>query len=120
MMEPEPIEPMEDPGESRTMRVMNDPRVSGFLRFLNPVLAALTLASVLTIGSLISDASTTIQKLTWVVEDLAKRTDTNEKDINTIEGRLNDVTIDVRVLQQNQRQQSWEVNRLSRKVKGEQ
>ncbi len=112
MIDPEPIQPEEDPRESRTMRIMNDPRVSGFLRFLNPIMGALTLASVLGLFSVITSWGTTLQRLTYVVEELKKDTDSNAKDIDGVKTQVDNLRVDMEVIKLQQRTQSWQLNRL--------
>lgn len=112
MEQHDPAESQDDSMESFTLRVMKDERVTGFLRFLNPIMGALTLASVLGLFGLITSWGTTLQRLTYVVEELKKDTDTNTKDIDGVRTQMNNVRVDIEVLKLQQRTQGWQLNRV--------
>jgi len=115
-MEQQPHESQDDSRESFTLRVMKDERVTGFLRFLNPIMGALTLASVLGLFGLITSWGTTLQRLTYVVEELKKDTDINTKDIDGVRTQINSVRVDIEVLKLQQRTQSWQLNRVRQNI----
>jgi FtsZ-binding cell division protein ZapB len=112
MEQHDPAESQDDSMESFTLRVMKDERVTGFLRFLNPIMGALTLASVLGLFGLITSWGTTLQRLTYVVEELKKDTDINTKDIDGVRTQMNNVRVDIEVLKLQQRTQGWQLNRV--------
>lgn len=115
-MEQQLPETQDDSRESFTLRVMKDERVTGFLRFLNPIMGALTLASVLGLFGLITSWGTTLQRLTYVVEELKKDTDINTKDIDGVRTQINSVRVDIEVLKLQQRTQSWQLNRVRQNI----
>ena len=107
---------MQEEATPVTIRIMNDPRVTSFLRFMGVLLGGLTLWSVSNLASTASNWSVTMQRLTYVVEDLSKRTVENEKDVESLERTLRDIQVQVEVDKQQQSAMAWQLNSLLRQA----
>lgn len=117
------MDPADQPDEaansSRTLQVMNDPRVSAFMRFFNGLIGALTLMAVAGLAGTLASWQGSIQRLTFVVERLSKDVETNTNDIDKTNEHINNIRVDLKVIQQNINTLTWRVGRNERRVGGQ-
>jgi tRNA splicing ligase len=106
----------EPEAQPRTMQMMQDPRVTGFLRFLQTVMQAITLASVLGLASAALNWNTNMQRITYILEAHGNRIKEGENDINNLQRDQNQLKVDARVMEQNIRTLTWQFNNLMRQV----
>lgn len=112
-------QPDEAANSSRTLQVMNDPRVSAFMRFFNGLIGALTLMAVAGLAGTLASWQGSIQRLTFVVERLSKDVETNTNDIDKTNEHINNIRVDLKVIQQNINTLTWRVGRNERRVGGQ-
>jgi type VI protein secretion system component VasK len=107
-------QPPEAPDEptSKAMEMMNDPRVSAFLRFFNAVLTGVTLAAVLGLAGAATSWQANNQRMGWLLEQLSQEVKQNTLDNNKQQEQINDLRIEQGVMKQTNNTQGWRINRL--------
>lgn len=106
---------MEDTEEQpNAIKIINDPRVSGFLRLFQSVITTLTAAAILGVFALLNGLSDNQQKILWSLERLEKRVDDTEELNKTQQIKLDDVIVNQKVQDQKVNSMGWRLNRLER------
>ena len=106
---------MEDTEEQpNAIKMINDPRVSGFLRLFQSVITTLTATAILAAIGMLNGLSSNQQKIMWTLERLEKRVDDTERLNQVQQDKLDDVIINQRVNDQKLTSVIWRVNRLER------
>jgi hypothetical protein len=106
--------PEEAANSSRTLQVMNDPRVSAFMRFFNGLMGTLTLMAVGGLAATLASWQGSIQRLTFVVERLSKDVETNTNDIDKTKDHINNIRVEQEVIKQNINNLTWRTGRMER------
>ena len=96
------------------IEVVNDPRVSGFLRFLNVLTGGITLAAVLALGSTAASWQANIQRLTFLVEQLSTEVKANKENDNNQDERLRELEVRQKVAETLGSTYGWRISRIER------
>ena len=102
------------PSSHRMIEVVNDPRVSGFLRFLNVLTGGITLAAVLALGSTAASWQANIQRLTFLVEQLSTEVKANKENDNNQDERLRELEVRQKVAETLGSTYGWRISRIER------
>jgi hypothetical protein len=94
------------------MEIINDPRVTSFLRFLNTVMTGVTCAAVLGLGAAGATWQANNQRMGWLLEQLTQEVKQNTADNNKQQEQINDLRIEQGIMKQMNGTHGWRINRL--------
>ena len=95
--------------------MMNDPRVTSFLRFLNTVMTGVTCAAVLGLGAAGATWQANNQRMGWLLEQLSQEVKENTQTNNKQEERITEIRVQQRVAEEINRNHTWRINRLEQR-----